>query len=94
MTVTIEEASAQFAELIEKAASGEEIYISSVGAPAIRLTPVAAENNPTERPLPPRIPGLGKGQVWIAPDFDSSMPDDWLDGFYNGEIFPCKGCRA
>ncbi len=91
MTVTITEASTQLAQLLEKAASGEEIYISREGASTIRLTPVATPE--AERPenfLPPRIPGLGKGQVWIAPDFDAPMPDDWLNEFYSGEITPCE----
>jgi antitoxin (DNA-binding transcriptional repressor) of toxin-antitoxin stability system len=92
MTFTIEQASAQLALLIEKAASGEEVYISRDNASAIRLTPVVIpEGEPMELPLLPRVPGLGKGQVWIAPDFDAPMPDDWLDEFYKGDIFPCEG---
>ena len=92
MTVTIEEASAQLAQLLEKAASGEEVYISRNGTSAIRLTPVAIpEDGTTDMPPPPRIPGLGKGQMWIAPDFDDPMPNEWLDEFYKGEVFPCEG---
>jgi prevent-host-death family protein len=92
MTVTVEEASKQLAHLIDKAESGEEIVISRDGAPAIRLTPVAApEDTHLSARLSPRIPGLGKGQIQAAPEFDAPMPDDWLDEFYNGEVFPCKG---
>src|SRR4051794_30508405 len=91
MTVTIEEASTQLAQLIERAESGEEVYISRGGTSAIRLTPIPKQDNEqTERPLSPRVPGLGKGQVRIASDFDDPMPDDWLDEFYDGAIFPCK----
>ena len=86
MTFTLEEASAQLSQLIDKAASGEEVYISRGGMPAIRLMPVAAEKT-SEESLTPRVPGLGKGQVWMASDFDGPMPDDWLDEFYNGAIF-------
>ena len=62
MIVTIEEANAQLAYLLEKAASGEEVTIAREGASAIRLMPVAmpeAEQVVT----PARVPGLGKGEV-------------------------------
>ena len=91
MTVTIEEASTYLAQLLEQAASGEEIYISRDGASAVRLMPVAMPDKERANSSPaPRVPGLGTGQVWIAPDFDAALPDDWLNEFYNGELFPCE----
>ena len=93
MILTIEEASGQLARLIEKAETGqEEIFISRDGLPVIRLAPVAASTSEDDTPpRKPRIPGLGKGQIWMAPDFNAPLPDDVMDDFYNGEIFPCKG---
>ena len=87
MTVTIEEASAQLARLVEKAVSGEEIIIAGNSATAIRLTPFAL---PDAAPRPPRVPGMDKGKFTVPPEFFDPLPDDILDDFYNGEIFPCK----
>src|SRR5712691_394370 len=36
----------------------------------------------------PRPLGLGKGTFSIPPSFFEPMPDEWLDEFYNGPIFP------
>jgi antitoxin (DNA-binding transcriptional repressor) of toxin-antitoxin stability system len=43
---------------------GEEIIIAKAGKPVARLVP--------ELPSSPgkRVPGFGKGKVWIADDFD------------------------
>jgi hypothetical protein len=29
-----------------------------------------------------------KGKIWIADDFDDPLPDDVLDLFENGPVFP------
>lgn len=42
---------------------GEEIVIAKAGKPVARLIP--------ERPAPPRIPGIDKGKLWVADDFDT-----------------------
>ncbi len=60
-------------------------------ASTIRRLPVdMPEDEPAQLSLTPRTPGLSQGEVWIAPDFDASMPDEWLEEFYNGELFSCK----
>lgn len=68
--VNIAEAKTRLSELIEKAASGEEIVIARDHKPVAKLVPV--------RPHAPRVPGSAKGQVWIAADFDE-IPDDLRD---------------
>jgi prevent-host-death family protein len=68
--VNIAEAKARLSELVEKAASGEEIVIARDHQPVAKLVPV--------RPRVPRVPGSARGQVWIAPDFDE-IPDDFRD---------------
>jgi prevent-host-death family protein len=65
--VNIAEAKARLSELVEKAASGEEIVIARDHKPVARLVPV--------RGRVPRSPGSAKGQVWIAPDFAETPPD-------------------
>ncbi len=70
-TVTIEEAQAQLARLIENLLPGEVITITGDDKPLARLT--GAEDRPRRAP---RL-GIMKGTVlYIAPDFD-----DPLDNF-------------
>ena len=66
--VNIAEAKTRLSELVEKAASGEEIVIARDHKPVAKLVPV--------RPHARRVPGSAQGQVWIAPDFDA-IPDDF-----------------
>jgi prevent-host-death family protein len=68
--INIAEAKTRLSELVEKAASGEEIVIARDHKPVAKLVPV--------RSHAPRVPGSAKGQVWIAPDFDET-PDDFQD---------------
>jgi prevent-host-death family protein len=66
--VNIHEAKTHLSRLVDRAAAGEEIVIGRAGRPIARLVPY--------RPSPgPRRPGLWKGQVRIAKDFDSLPPD-------------------
>jgi prevent-host-death family protein len=69
-TVTVEEAQAQLAQLIEKLQPGEVITITRDDKPLARLT--GAE----ESPKPPRELGTMKGSIlYIAPDFDDPLDD-------------------
>jgi prevent-host-death family protein len=74
--VEIPEGQAEFAELLRRVRSGEEIIISQAGTPIARIVPIA------EQKLP-RIPGLDRGKVEIAPDFDAPLPDNILNAFLN-----------
>ena len=40
-----------------------------------RLAPV--QDEPGER-----VPGLDKGKIWMAPDFEAPLPDEILNEFY------------
>lgn len=73
-TVNIHEAKTQFSKLIEAVAQGEEIVIAKAGKPAARLVPIDA-------PAPVRRPGLMKGKLRIADDFDAPLPDEILAAF-------------
>ena len=68
--VNIAEAKARLSELVEKAASGEEILIARHHKPVAKLVPVRARER--------RAPGSATGQIWIAPDFDE-IPADFGD---------------
>jgi prevent-host-death family protein len=74
--VEIPEGQAEFAELLRRVRSGEEIIISQAGTPIARIVPIA------EQKLS-RIPGLDCGKVTIASDFDAPLPDDVLNAFLN-----------
>ncbi|MDE0269267.1 MAG: type II toxin-antitoxin system prevent-host-death family antitoxin [Acidimicrobiaceae bacterium] len=65
------EAKSQLSRLGRLAWEGEEIVIARNGKPYLRLTPYERS---------PRTPGLWKGKVWIAPDFDDTS-QDVIDSF-------------
>lgn len=69
--VSLYDAKTHLSELVEQAAQGREIIIAKSGKPKARLVPLAPKDT---RHL--RVPGKGKGKVWIAPDFDVPLPPD------------------
>jgi len=73
-TVNIHEAKTQLSRLIERVCAGEEIIIARGGKPVARLAPLL-------RIAKPRTPGLLKGKIWVAKDFNAPLPDDLLDLF-------------
>lgn len=72
-TVNIHEAKTTLSKLIDEALQGEEVIIAKAGTPVIKLVPVEKKSKP--------IPGLLKGEIWIADDFDAPLPDDILNAF-------------
>lgn len=65
-----------FVELLRRVLAGEEVVLSQAGNRIARIVPV------TRQPSP-RIPGLDRGKVVIAPNFDEPLPEDVLDNFLN-----------
>jgi antitoxin (DNA-binding transcriptional repressor) of toxin-antitoxin stability system len=74
LTINIYEAKTQLSRLVDQAAAGEEIIIARGGKPVARLSRLAA---------PARTIRFGvlKGQVKVAADFDSPLPDEVIAGF-------------
>lgn len=72
-TLNLYEAKTQLSALVDDAAAGKETIIAKAGRPMARLVPL--------RPAVRRKPGLGRGTVWMADDFDAPLPDDMLDAF-------------
>ena len=70
--VNMHQAKSSLSRLIQRALAGEEILIARNGEPLVKLVPV-----PTERK--PRVPGRGKGRIWIAPDCFDPMTEEELE---------------
>lgn len=71
--ISLYDAKTHLSDLVEQAARGQEITIAKSGKPKARLVPLAPKDT---RRL--RKPGKGKGNVWIAPDFDAPLPREVL----------------
>ena len=84
--VTLNEAKARLAQLVEDAARGEEIVIAKNGKPLVKIiSAVPAEAAVPPRPKEPRKLGQLKGKVGLAPDFDAA--DAEIEKlFYEGDL--------
>jgi prevent-host-death family protein len=62
--VNIHEAKTHLSRLIERVEAGEEITLARAGRPVARIVPFRPKREP-------RMPGILKGKIWLAPDWDS-----------------------
>jgi len=65
---TVTEAKAHLSMLLDRVSRGEEVIISRAGKPVAILEPYHPERRP-------RRPGLLRGKVRMADDFDKLPPD-------------------
>jgi prevent-host-death family protein len=73
-TLNIYDAKTRFSQLVDKAASGEDVVVSRNGKPLVRITRLEVPKR--------RIKfGLLKGKLNIPADFDSPLPNEVLAGF-------------
>ena len=72
--VNIHDAKTHLSRLVERVEAGEEITLARAGRPVGKLVPYV-------RRMEPRQPGLWKGRVVIAPDFDAPIPE--IDEAFN-----------
>jgi prevent-host-death family protein len=72
--VDIHTARTHLSRLVDAVAAGEEIVIAKAGKPVARLLAYAPQRAP-------RQPGLMKGKIWIADDFDDPLPEEILAAF-------------
>jgi prevent-host-death family protein len=75
-TVNVYEAKTRLSQLLDLAASGEEVIIARAGRPMAKLIPYHANQQA-------RKPGYWKGKVRIAKDFDE-LPE-YLSRAFRGE---------
>jgi prevent-host-death family protein len=73
--VNIYDAKSRFSQLVDKAASGEDVVISRNGKPLVRLTRLEAGQRPAIKF------GLLKGKVRVAADFDAPLAANVLAEF-------------
>lgn len=74
-TVNIHEAKTHFSKLLAQVSAGEEIIIAKAGKPVARLAPIEP------KVAKKRVPGIDKGKIWMADDFDA-MSERELDDWY------------
>lgn len=68
------EAKTRLSQLVERAASGEDIVIARNGKPVVRLVPVRSSSSLAS------VRGAWRGRVRMADDFDE-LPDDVAEAF-------------
>jgi antitoxin (DNA-binding transcriptional repressor) of toxin-antitoxin stability system len=73
-TIEVDVAQADLARLVEDVAGGEEIVLAIAGKPLARLVAFEPRRKPRE-------PGLLKGKIWIAEDFDDPLPEEIMAAF-------------
>jgi prevent-host-death family protein len=61
--INIHQAKTSLSKLIARVLKGEEVIIGKAGKPVAKITAFDLENKP-------RVPGVWKGKVSIAKDFD------------------------
>ena len=75
--VNIYEAKTRLSELVDKAASGEEVIIARAGTPVARLVGLKPRR---------RVPGAWRGKVWVSDDFDAPLSARELREFLDGTL--------
>lgn len=73
-TVNIYDAKTRLSQLVDKAASGEDVVVSRNGKPLARITRLVAPKRQIRF-------GLLQGQLTVPDDFDTPLPDEVLAGF-------------
>ena len=72
---TIHKAKTHLSNLIKKVEGGEDVIICKAGKPIVRLIKY-------QKLLTPRLPGICRGKVKMADDFDD-LPLELLSKFYD-----------
>ena len=70
-TVNIQDAKTRLSQLVDRAASGEDVVVSRNGKPLVRITRLEASKRQVKF-------GVLKGKLTIPEDFDAPLPDEVL----------------
>ena len=76
MTIELKDLSNRLSELRSRLNLGEEIVLTDAGEAVGKVIP----QHPVEPPTAPQRLGFARGSfLWMAPDFDNPLPDEfWL----------------
>jgi prevent-host-death family protein len=80
-SVDVRDAKTHFSKLLARVMRGQEIVIAKAGKPVARLIPERSPANAR------RVPGIDKGKLKIAGDFDE-MSTSELDEWYRPSVLP------
>lgn len=72
--VNIYEAKTRLSQLVDAAASGQDVVVARNGKPLVRITQLVPARQPVRF-------GLLQGQLQVPDDFDQPLPADVLAGF-------------
>ena len=75
--VNMHQAKSSLSRLVKRALAGEEVVIARNGEPLVKLVPVPKVRKP-------RVPGRGKGKIWISPDFE--FTDEEITELFEGPL--------
>ena len=78
MVINIHEAKTHLSRLVERVTAGEEVVIARAGKPVAKLVPYREERKP-------RQPGILRGQIWLAADWDSPEANEQIARAFHGE---------
>ena len=71
-TLSINEVPSLLPELLALAKEGDEIIIEENGEPVASVLPIYKTTKPARR-----VPGLGRGTIWMSDDFNDELPDEF-----------------
>lgn len=83
--VNVHEAKANLSEYLDAVERGERVVICRRNRPVAELRPSPADRRE------PRPIGLDRGRVTVSPSFFDPLPEDLLEAFEAGPIFPGEG---
>jgi prevent-host-death family protein len=75
-TINVHAAKTHLSRLLERVEAGEELVIARAGRPIARLVPFRPRREP-------RKPGLLRGQIWLADDWDSPEVNNEIADLFN-----------
>jgi prevent-host-death family protein len=75
--VNMHRAKSSLSRLVARALAGEEVVIARNGEPLVRLVRI-------EKKRKPRVPGRGRGKIWISPDFE--FTDQEITELFEGPL--------
>ena len=82
IVVNVHEAKAKLSEYLEAAERGETVVICRRNRPIAELRPSPAARRE------PRPIGLDKGRLTVPDSFFEPLPDDAIEAFEGGRVFP------